>query len=154
MANPHSFEAEILASDGGGAYVEIPFDVEAAFGRKRVPVNATFDGVPYQGTLVRMGGPAHLLIVVKEIRGKIGKQPGDRVTVTVTLDAAPRVVVVPEDLRAALDAAPEAASSFAKLAYSHQREYVQWVESAKRDQTRTNRISRAVEMLIEGRKAR
>lgn len=154
MAEPQRFEAEILASDGGGAYVEVPFDVEAVFGRKRVPVKATFDGVPYRGTLVRMGGPAHILIILKEIRERIGKQPGDRVAVTVELDTSERTVVVPGDLQAALDAEPRAAASFAKLAYTHQREYVQWVESARRDQTRSNRITRAVEMVIEGRKAK
>ena len=52
-----------------------------AFGRLRVPVHATFDGYPYQGSLVRMGTPGHILGLRKEIRAAISKQPGDRVTV-------------------------------------------------------------------------
>lgn len=67
--------------DIDGAYVEIPFDVKATFGKGRVPVHATFDGEPYSGSLVRMGTPGHILGIRKEIRAKIGKQPGDTVQV-------------------------------------------------------------------------
>ncbi len=65
-----------------GAYVEVPFDVKEEFGKGRVPVFATFDGEQYKGSLVRMGTPGHILGVRKEIRKKIGKQPGDTVHVT------------------------------------------------------------------------
>lgn len=68
--------------DMDAAYVEIPFDVKAAYGKGRVPVHATFDGFPYDGQLVRMGTPCHLIGIRKEIRQKIGKQPGDTVHVT------------------------------------------------------------------------
>lgn len=66
-----------------GAYVEIPFDVKAVFGKGRVKVHATFDGVPYDGSIVRMGTPGHILGLRKDIRIQIGKQPGDTVAVTV-----------------------------------------------------------------------
>lgn len=79
----YTFDAVIRkVPDVDGAYVEIPFDVREAFGRGRVPVDATFDGEPYQGSLVRMGTPGHILGLRKDIRAKIGKQPGDTVTVT------------------------------------------------------------------------
>ena len=68
--------------DIDGAYVEIPFDVRAEFGKGRVPVHATFDGEPYDGSLVRMKTPCHILGIRKEIRAKINKQPGDTVMVT------------------------------------------------------------------------
>ena len=68
--------------DLDGAYVDIPFDVRAEFGMGRVPVHATFDGEPYDGSLVRMGTPGHILGVRKDIRAKIGRQPGDSVHVT------------------------------------------------------------------------
>ena len=68
--------------DIDGAYVEIPFDVKAAFGKGRVAVHATFDGEPYDGSVVRMGTPCHIIGLRKEIRAKIGKQPGDMVRVT------------------------------------------------------------------------
>ncbi len=69
--------------DIDGAYVEIPFDVKAVFGKGRVKVHATFDGEPYNGSLVRMGTPCHIIGIRKDIRAKIGKQAGDTVHVTV-----------------------------------------------------------------------
>lgn len=68
--------------DLDGAYVEFPHDVRAVFGKGRVKVRATFDGVPYDGSLVRMGTPGHILGLRKDIRAKIGKGPGDTVHVT------------------------------------------------------------------------
>ncbi len=75
MTDVLSFSAPIEQAHGGGAYVTVPFDVETVFGKKRVPVQATIDGQPYRGLLVRMGGPCHVLGVLKEIRERIGKQP-------------------------------------------------------------------------------
>lgn len=154
MGEKHSFRAAIEQAEGGGAFVTVPFDVEKTFGKKRVPVLATIDGEPYRGSLVRMGGSCHILGVLKEIRGRIGKQVGDIVEVTVEEDEAPRVVEVPADLRAALGSTPTAQAFFATLSYSHQREYVRWIEEAKREETRKLRIARAVEMLAQGKKMR
>ena len=151
---PHTFTAPIESAGGGGAYVTVPFDVEEAFGSKRPPVKATFDGVPYRGRLVRMGGPRHLLPVLKAIREQIGKGPGDAVTVTVEPDTAPREVAVPADLAAALAEAPEARAFFDGLAYTHRKEYVRWIEEAKREETRARRVGQAVAMLRAGTKGR
>ena len=83
MQKPYVFDAVIKkAPEMNGAYVEIPFDVKKAFGKGRVPVHATFDGAPYDGSLVKMGTPCHIIGVRKDIREKIGKQPGDTVHVT------------------------------------------------------------------------
>lgn len=68
--------------DNNAAYVEIPFDVKATFGKARVPVVATFDGVVYEGQLVKMGTPRHSIGLRQDIRAKIGKQFGDVVHVT------------------------------------------------------------------------
>ncbi len=82
MEKQYIFEAVIQKVEGvNGAYVEIPFDVKETFGKGRVPVTATFDGEPYDGSLVRMGTPGHILGIRKDIREKIGKQPGDTVQV-------------------------------------------------------------------------
>lgn len=80
----YKFEATLKkVPDIDGAYIEFPYDVRAEFGKGRVPVTATFDGEPYDGSLVRMGTPGHILGVRKDIRAKIGKQPGDLVFVTI-----------------------------------------------------------------------
>jgi lincosamide nucleotidyltransferase A/C/D/E len=149
-----SFRAVIENAGDGGAFVTVPFDVEQVFGKKRPKIKATIDGEPYRGSLVRMGGPCHLLLVLKEIRAKIGKSFGDEVTVVVEEDSEPREVEIPPDLRQALADDPAAQSFFAQLSYTHQREYVLWIEEARQAQTRLKRIGRAVAMLKQGQKAR
>lgn len=91
-AKLYEFEAVVVkAPDMDAAYVEIPFDVKAEFGKGRVPVTATFDGEPYEGSLVRMQTPCHIIGIRKDIRAKIGKRPGDTVSVTIQeRDAAKR----------------------------------------------------------------
>lgn len=80
----YAFEALIQkVPDLDGAYIEFPFDVWQEFGAGRVKVHATFDGYPYDGSLVRMKTPGHILGVRKDIRERIGKGPGDMVQVTI-----------------------------------------------------------------------
>ena len=84
MGDFYEFDAVIVKNpDMDAAYVEIPFDVKAAFGKGRVAVHATFDGAPYDGQLVRMGTPCHIIGIRRDIRTQIGKQPGDTVHVTI-----------------------------------------------------------------------
>jgi hypothetical protein len=83
ISETHRFHATINNAGDGGVFVHIPFDVEQAFGKKRVKVKAWVNGEPYRGTLVRMGEPFHILIVLKEIRTKIGMPFGDEVEVTI-----------------------------------------------------------------------
>jgi hypothetical protein len=152
MASKHSFKAKLEEGMGGGVFVRVPFDVEKAFGKKRVPITATIDGEPYRGSLVRMGLPDHCLGVLKAIRAKIGKEVGDVVAVSLEEDTEERKVVVPPVLAAALRRNKEARAFFEKLSYSHQREYVQWITEAKKEETRESRVARAVEMLAANRK--
>ena len=62
------------------------------------------------------------------------------------------ILEAPADLAEKLAATPEAAAYFAKLAYTHQREYVRWLEGAKKPEVRTKRLGEIVEMLAQGRK--
>ena len=82
--NPKVYEFEAVirkVPEIDGAYVEFPYDVRKEFGRGRVKVHARFDGQPYDGSLVRMGTPGHIIGIRKEIRARIGKQPGDTIRV-------------------------------------------------------------------------
>ena len=139
-------------ASGGGAFVEVPFDVEEAFGSKRPKVKAMIEGVPYRTTLMRMGSEHHILGVLKDIRGQIGKTFGDEVTVTVEPDTEPRLIEIPKDLMKELKKDKEAKTFFDKLSYTHQKEYVRWVEEAKREETRQNRIVKTLEMLKKGKR--
>ena len=149
-----AFKAEILQNDTGGAYIELPFDAEAVLGSKRPKVLATFDGEAYRGTAARYGTEAHIVIITKAIREKLGKAPGDAVRVTIEPDTKPRTVTAPKDFAMAMKARPAAATFWKELSYTHKREYVQWIEEAKKAETRERRIAKAIGMLAEGKKAR
>lgn len=83
MNKTYEFDAVIKkVPDMNGAYVEIPFDVKEVFGKGRVPVHATFDGEKYDGQVVKMGTPCHIIGIRKDIRKKINKEPNDTVHVT------------------------------------------------------------------------
>lgn len=85
MGRIYAFESEIKKVPGiDGAYIEFPYDVKNEFGKGRVKVLATFDGESYEGSLVRMQTPCHIIGIRKDIRAKIGKQPGDIIKVTIT----------------------------------------------------------------------
>lgn len=80
----YQFDAVIQkVPDIDGAYIEFPYDVKKEFGKGRVYVHAVFDGEPYDGSLVRMKTPCHIIGIRKDLRAKIGKQPGDTVSVTI-----------------------------------------------------------------------
>ena len=148
----HTFTAVIQNAGGGGAYVEIPFDVEKAFGSKRPKVKATIDGIPYRGTLVRMETECHLLLILKSIREQAGKTFGDEVHLTVEADTSPRVVELPEGLKRAFQTEKEAKAFFDKLSYTHQKEYVSWINDAKKEETRQARVIKTIEILKKGKK--
>ena len=86
----YEFDAVIEAvPDKGGAYVRFPYDIRKEFGKGRVKAHITFDGEPYDGSIVNMGvknedgSVCYIIGILKEIRNRIGKQPGDSVSVTV-----------------------------------------------------------------------
>jgi hypothetical protein len=134
--------------------VEVPFDVEKEFGSKRPKVKAMIEGIPYRGILTRMGSDCHILGIRKEIREQLGKTFGDALTVIVEPDTEPRMVEVPAELKQAFKTENLAKDLFEKLSYTHQKEYVNWINEAKREETRQNRIVKTIEMLKKGQKAR
>ena len=152
MTKKQTFTSVIQNAGGGGGFVEIPFDVEAVFGSKRPKIKAMIEGVPYRGLLVRMGGPNHMLLILKGIREQIGKTFGDEIKVSVELDVEERVVAIPAELKRLFKSDPAAKSAFEKLSYTHQKEYVKWIEDAKKAETRQSRIVKTMEMLKKGKK--
>ena len=154
MPNKQTFTAVIQNAGGGGAFVEVPFDVEQAFGSKRPRIKAMIEGVPYRGTLTRYGTDYHMLIILREIREKIGKTFGDEVTVTVEPDAEPRLVELPSELEKAFKKEKAARAYFESLAYSHQREYVGYITEARKEETRERLAAQTIEMLKKHKKER
>ena len=146
----YKFKTEIQADEGGGAFLFFPFDVEKEFGAKgRVAVKAIFDGVPYTGSLMKCGHPQHMLGVLKAIREKIGKSPGDTIEVVVWKDECERVVTVPAPFEE-LMRKEALLSFFEQLSYTHRKEYCRWITEAKKEETRSKRLAKAVDMLKKG----
>lgn len=80
-----SLEFDAIIQQNGSmdaAYVGVPYDIRALFGKGRILVHATFDGVPYDGQIVKMGTPCYIIGLRKDIRKQIGKTFGDIVHVT------------------------------------------------------------------------
>ncbi|WMX12962.1 MULTISPECIES: YdeI/OmpD-associated family protein [unclassified Aureispira] len=148
MIKSHNITAIIQSTSKGGAYIEIPFDVEEAFGAKRPKVSVLFEGQePYRGTLSRMGTVNHILIVRKDIRNKLNKEVGDHIQASISLDTAPRVVEVPPELQEAFAKAPKAAAFYQQLSYTCQKEYANYINQAKRATTKERRALKTIELL-------
>jgi hypothetical protein len=144
----HTFEAPLKRPEGVGTwtYVDIPFDILAAFGAKgQIKVKGTVNGCPFRSSARPHGDGSHYLVVNQTIRAAIGATQGDVVQVDLEPDTGPRTVEVPADLAGALQADAAAQQAFTRLPYSHQKEYVDYLESAKRPETRQKRVIQIVE---------
>jgi hypothetical protein len=131
--------------------IEVPEEILVAFGRgRRVKVVATVNGYMYRTSVAPAMGKI-LMPFSSEHRAASGLSGGQEIEVEIIPDDAPREVEVPVDLATALDAAPEAAAFFAGLSYTNRRLYVLWVEEAKKPETRSTRVAKAIEMLSEHR---
>ena len=133
-------------------FVEFPYDVKKEFGKNRVKVLALLDDHPYRGSLVKMGGECHWLGITQQVRAAIKKDPGDSVHVIIEEDKEERSVEVPEDLLELMGNEPGMVEFFNSLSFTHRKEYVRWITEAKKEETRRNRLSKAIEMLRSKRR--
>jgi hypothetical protein len=146
----YQFTTKIEPGPGGGAFVVFPYNVEKEFGAKdRVPVKATFDGVPYAGSLMRCGAQQHMLGILKSIRQQTGKQLGDRIEVAIWKDEGERTVEVPAAL-VSLMKKHGVRTFFDSLSYTNRKEYCRWITEAKKEETRAARLEKSIEMLRKG----
>jgi hypothetical protein len=150
--SPHAtFRTTVELFTKTGTGLRIPTDIVTGLGRgKRPPVRVTIGEHTYRSTVAAYGDEFFLPLNAAN-RERAGVTAGDDVDVTVELDTAPREVTVPADLASALEGDAEAEHVFNGLSYSHRRQYVSWIEEAKRDETRQRRIARTIEMLRDGR---
>lgn len=136
------------------AFVEFPFSTEELFGKKgQVKIKAVFDGkVEYRGSLAKMKSDCHILGLTQEIRNKLNKTFGDEVFVSLTEDKEERIVEIAEDIVLLFNENPEAKILFDKMSYTHRKEYICWIEEAKKTETRENRKLKMIQMILEGKK--
>jgi hypothetical protein len=142
------FRAELKLEGKTGTYVVVPLDVPAVFGRARPPVRGTINGSPLRSTIAKYGDD-YFLVINRKVREAAGVAAGETVDIELELDTKPRIVRVPKDLAGALD--EETRAAFDRMSYTHRREYVEWIEEAKRAETRHRRIAKAVELIGEGK---
>jgi hypothetical protein len=135
-----------IVRDGSMCFIPVTFDPAKVFGKIRVPVKVTLNGYTYRSTIASMGnGPC--LPLRRSNREAAGLEGTETLQVTLELDTDKREVTPPSDLVKALRAA-KVLERFKALSYSHQREHVEAVESAKKPETRQRRIAGAVKMLL------
>lgn len=147
------FDAELRQPEGVGTwtYLDIPKEMMARFGKKgQVKVKGTVNGYFFRSSARPHGDGTHYLVINKTIREAIGAVQGNTVLVILQPDLEERKVTPPEDLLKALDGNQKARSAFQSLSYSHQKQYVEWIVSARQANTREKRIAKAIEMLPLG----
>lgn len=148
MADKQTFEAVLEKHENMDATgITIPFDVEKIFGAKRVPVKISINGAEHRSTIVKMNGK-YVVVVPKIFREAAKVRAGEIISVTIEKDTEKRTVEIPQDLAEALKEA-NLTETFAKMSYTHQKEYVNAVSEAKKQETRIRRIEKTIAMLRE-----
>jgi hypothetical protein len=148
------FRATVELGGKTAAGIEVPEDVVAALASgSRPPVTVTVGGHSYRTTVARMGG-RFLVPLSAANRTAAGVAAGDEVDVDIEADTAAREVEVPADLTEALARDDAARAAFDGLSYTHRKEWVRWVEEAKKADSRATRLAKTVEALRAGKRTR
>lgn len=148
----YRFNAKLIKTNRGGYGVEFPYDVRAEFGTGgMVKVKAKIGGIDYRGSLTPMGGSNHMLIVLKDIRAKLGIKENDEINIEIKQDTEERVVIIPEDLMNLFKKNKKAKEIFDGMSYTHRKEYANWINEAKKPETRERRLIKTIDMLLENK---
>jgi hypothetical protein len=139
--------------DGAMCFIPVPFDPKAIFGRVRAPVKITLNGYTYRSTIAAMGGVT-CIPLRKSNREAAGLKGGETLKVKIELDTEVREVRVPADLERELQASKAAREAWQTLSYTHRREHVEAIESAKKEETRARRLANTSRLLQELKKSR
>jgi hypothetical protein len=146
------FRTEVLREGKTATGLQVPDEVVAGLGAgKRPAVRITINGYSYRTTAMFMGG-RFLVPLAAEHRDAAGVSGGDEVDVEIELDTAVREVVVPPDLAAALAAQPSVQGFFDQLSFTYRKEWVRWIEEAKRPETRQARLTKTIDELRQGKR--
>jgi hypothetical protein len=154
MSDSFSFRTTVELGGKTATGLQVPDDIVAALGAgKRPAVRVTLGTYTYRTTVASMGG-RYLVPLSAEHRAAAGVAAGDEVHVAIEADTEAREVPVPHDLSAALAGDDSAGRFFDGLAYTHRKEWVRWIEDAKRPETRERRLEATLDALRAGRRSR
>jgi hypothetical protein len=152
MTTPLTFRTTVELGGKTATGFEVPADVVEALGQGRRPaVRVTLGGHTYRSTVAVMGG-RFLIPLSAENRTAAGVAAGDDVEVVLEPDTAEREVTVPDDLATALANDAPARKFFDGLAYTHRKEWVRWIEDAKKPETRASRVQATLAGLRSGKR--
>jgi hypothetical protein len=115
-------------------------------------VEGTINGFPFRATLEPDGQRSHWLRVNRKMREAAGAAAGDVVTLEIAPTGEEPEPRVPADLRKALAAAPKARALWSDITPIARRDWIQWITSGKRAETRALRIAKACSMLAAGKR--
>lgn len=155
MNQPITFSAKIQQhQEMNAAFINFPFDTLELFNKKgQIKIKVLLDEkVEYRGSLTKMKSDCHLLGMTQEVRKQLGKTFGDFVDVQLWEDKEERIVIVPDDVQELLNQNEKAKILYDKMSYTHKKEYIRWIEEAKKEETRDRRKIKMIAMLLEGKK--
>jgi Bacteriocin-protection, YdeI or OmpD-Associated/Domain of unknown function (DUF1905) len=144
------FRARIEAIGPGGSWsrMKIPFNVEEVWeSRARVSVKGKINGFAFRSSIFPDGEGGHTIMINKAMQTGAKVAPGEFVEMELDRDTGSREQPTPADLRKALEKNSKVKDTFSKFSESHRNEYIQWIESAKRLETRAARIKKTIAMI-------
>lgn len=157
-ADGSRFKAKLLrpAKPGGNdawVFLVLPKAVSSKLPRRgRTSVEGTLNGYPFQATLDPDGQLSHWLKVSKELREASDANVGDPVTVQITPADPEPEPKLPDDLQKALAASPSSKAVWDDTTTIARLDWIHWIESAKRAETRKSRVDNACDILDSGKK--
>lgn len=136
------------------SFLRLPRDASAVLpSRGMVSVTGTFNGAPFRATLQPDGQGGHWLKVERKLREAAGAAVGHAVTLEITPAAEEPEPVVPPDLKKALAAAPKAArEAWSDITPAARRDWIHWMTSGMKAETRVLRVEKACDMLARGKR--
>lgn len=144
------FKLQRFQAKGGWTYISLPGITPAkgkAFGQLKV--KGSIDGCEFeQYQLMPLGNGDLFLPVNINIRKKIGKKEGDTVKLVLFEDNAP--LKIPSELLLCLQDEPKAYEIFMKLSEGYQKEFINWIYAAKREETRVTRMAAMISKVLQG----
>ena len=151
------FKTTLKRPEGIGTwhYVDTPIRAQEEFDKKgKIRINGKINGVPFSATLIPRGNGEHFIVLAKATREKVGLEIGDEMKMEIWEDTSERVVSIPIDFQTVLSTDAGINTNFNNLAYSHKKAYVDWINDAKKEETRNNRMTKALAMIAENKKLR
>ena len=158
MASKIRFKAKLLLptateQDDSWTFLILPKGASAKLpSRSMTTVEGTINSFPFRATLEPDGQKSHWLKVDRKMSEGAGADAGDTVTLEIAQAGEESEPTVPADLRKALATAPKARALWEEITIIARRDWIHWITSAKRPETRARRIGNACEMLTAGKR--